>query len=323
MRPQADDILLFLEVVRHGSYSAAAAALGVNHTTVSRRMTALEKAVGGALLSRAAGTWEPTELGRRYVEAGESIERAITPLEHAVASGHVTGLVRTVVPDAFGAAIMSRVAVMLNRDHPGIQVEMINSTRQASLHSTGEDFLVTVGRVELPRRESLRFADYRLGLYASRDYLAAHGRPVTLAQVATHPLVYYVESAQDVSALDFRGGPLLGMRQAVSATSSLVHVGLTRAGAGIGLLPRFLADSYPDLVRVLPEEIDFLATYWASARPEALRRPAVRVVLAALNQVLEAMRPTLNPAELPRAARNGHPERVGVGHGPRPGRGLS
>lgn len=297
MRTHADDVLLFLEVVRQGSYSAAADALEINHTTVARRITALETAVGGALLSRASGRWEPTQLGDAYVQAAEAIERALTDVASTGHSEHrLSGLVRALVPDAFGATVMSAAAADLSRRAPGIELELVLLTRPIRPSASGEDFRVVVGKPSVPRQESIPIAEYALGLYASQAYLAKHwiSEP---GQLGEHPLIYYVDSLQDVSALDFAavGSPL--MRRSVSATSSLIHVQATLRGAGVGLLPCFVADQEEGLVRLFPEQYDLSAEYWVLARREALRRPVVAAVLSSMFDAVESTIPGLTPLQ--------------------------
>ncbi len=79
-RPSADDLLVLLAVGRSGRFVSAADELGLNHTTISRRIAALEQTLGGRVLARAAGGWELTDLGRAALAAGESIESAVRSL---------------------------------------------------------------------------------------------------------------------------------------------------------------------------------------------------------------------------------------------------
>lgn len=79
-QPNPDDLLVMLAVARLGKFSAAADALGVNSTTASRRIAALEKAMGGRVLVRGSGGWELTELGRGALVVAEEIERSLQQL---------------------------------------------------------------------------------------------------------------------------------------------------------------------------------------------------------------------------------------------------
>ncbi|MFW3386353.1 UNVERIFIED_CONTAM: LysR family transcriptional regulator [Kocuria sp. CPCC 205274] len=291
----ADDLLLLLAVVRHGSYAGAAADLGLSHTTVSRRMAALEKTVGARLLVRTGEMWEPSELGRKFVAAGEEIEAALgsLPLGAGGRGNTVNGVVRALAPDGFGGVVMGAAMRRLIEEHPGVRLEMINAARRAQTNPVGIDLEVVVGRPEVSRKEAFHLADYSLGVYASRDYLAAHPAIRTPDQVQEHPLIYFVDSMQDVAELDIPRRRFPRMRQGVGATSSVVHVELTRAGAGVGLLPCYLAERAGDLVRLFPQELWFPVEYWVVSRADLLRRPAVRAVMTAIRAAVADMKDEL------------------------------
>ncbi|MGX5357216.1 LysR family transcriptional regulator [Kocuria sp. KH4] len=299
----ADDLLLLLAVVRHGSYTGAAAELGLSHTTVSRRVAGLERAVGARLLVRSGDMWEPSELGRKFVAAGEEIEHAVDalPLGQGGRGHSVSGVVRALAPDGFGGVVMGAAMRHVVQEHPGVRLEMINAARRAQTNPVGIDLEVVVGRPEVSRKEAFHLADYSLGVYAARDYLAAHPPLRTPEQVQDHPLVYFVDSMQDVAELDIPRRRFPRMRQGVGATSSVVHVELTRAGAGIGLLPCYLAERVPELVRLFPEELWFPVEYWVVSRADLLRRPAVQAVMTAVRAAVAELREELVAAPGPRA----------------------
>lgn len=293
-----DNLLLLLSVVRHGSYLGAGAALGISHTTVSRRIAALEKSAGARLLVRSGEVWEPTELGREFVSAGEDIELALgsLALDSGGVGGSVRGVVRVLVPEGFGGVVVGAAIRRLSETHPGVRLEMINAARRARTNLVGIDFEVVVGRPEVSRNEAFHLADYTLGMYASRSYLETHEAITEPDQVQDHPLLYFVESMQDVPELTDPVSYFPRMRQSVGATSSMVHVELTRAGAGIGLLPCFMAERASDLVRLFPRELTFPVSYWVVSRPDLLRRPAVQAVMSALRAAVHDMKDELAAA---------------------------
>jgi DNA-binding transcriptional LysR family regulator len=119
-------------------------------------------------------------------------------------------------------------------------------------------------------------------MYASRGYLADRGTPGSVRELLAHPLVYFVDSMLQVDDLDAPRRLVPTMRDSISSTNVFVHVEATRAGAGIGFLPCFMADRHPDLVRLLPTEFAEQLTYWMVLRTESLRQPAVAAVADAL-----------------------------------------
>ncbi|WP_157117605.1 LysR family transcriptional regulator [Nocardia vaccinii] len=290
-RPSADDLLVLLAVARSGRFVSAAEELGLNHTTISRRIAALEQTLGGRVLTRVAGGWELTELGREALAAAEAVDSAVRSLS-ADADGDriLEGVVRLSATDGFSAYIAAPSAARVQRRHPKIAVEIIATTRRASIQRSGLDIEVVVGRPNVRRAEAIPLGDYCLGLYGSRDYLAAHGIPRTLDDLTNYSLVYFIDSMLQVDDLDLASSFAPTMRESVTSTNVFVHVEATRASAGLGLLPCFMADRHSDLVRVLPDKADVRLTYWLVARAETLRRPEVSAVLQALRATVAEQR---------------------------------
>ena len=287
--PDPHDLLVLLAVSRSGRFTTAATALGLNHTTVARRIAALETALGGRVLARATGGWELSDLGRRAVRAAEEVESAVALLQEPDAASALTGVVRMSATDGFSAYVAAPAVADLQRGNPLLQVELVTVTRRALQQRSGLDIEIVVGRPQVHRAEAVQLAEYTLGMYASRQYLAEHGAPADLAELAEHPLVYFIDSMLLVDDLDAPRRLVPSMRDSLTSTNVFVHVEATRAGAGIGLLPCFAADRHPDLVRLLPREVAERLPYWMVVRPESLTRPAVAAVVAALRQRLAAM----------------------------------
>ncbi|MDR6687314.1 DNA-binding transcriptional LysR family regulator [Arthrobacter sp. 1088] len=294
MNPNPDDLLILLAVSRSGKFTTAAQALGLNHTTVSRRIAALEKALGGRVLARAAGGWEVTELGAEAVLVAERIETAVGALGPSDgAPDPITGVVRMTATDGFSAYIAAPAVARLRRDHPGLSVEIVTVTRRALQQRSGLDIEVVVGTPQVHRAEAIRLGEYRLGMYASRAYLAANGTPRTIEELTQHQLVYFVDSMLQVDDLDAPRRLVPSMRDGLSSTNVFVHVEATRAGAGVGFLPCFMADRHADLVRLLPADFAELLPYWMVLRPDSMRRPAVAAVVQALREETERRREEL------------------------------
>ena len=293
-RPSADDLLILLAVGRTGRYTNAADELGLNHTTVSRRIAALEQAMGGRVLARVAGGWELTDLGREALTAAEAVESAVRSLStEAGGRRALEGLVRISATDGFSAYIAAPAAAAVQRDHPKVAVEIVAATRRASQQRSGLDVEIVVGEPTVHRAKALRLGDYCLGLYGSHDYLAEHGSPANVADLQRFPLVYFIDSMLQVDDLDLAPSFAPAMRESVTSTNVFVHVEATRASAGLGLLPCFMADRHPDLIRVLAAEVSIRLTYWLVTRAETLRRPEVAAIVDAINDRMADQRETL------------------------------
>ncbi len=291
--PSADDLLVLLAVGRSGRYVTAAQELGINHTTIARRIGALERSLGGRLLARVAGGWELTDLGRDALVAAEAVESAVRSLGSAEGGRALEGVVRMSATDGFSAYVAAPAAAAVRKQHAGVAVEIVAATRRATQQRSGLDIEVVVGEPQVHRAEAFRLGDYRLGLYGSLDYLAEHGTPTSQGELARHALVYFIDSMLRVDDLDLARTFAPAMRESVTSTNVFVHVEATRAAAGLGLLPCFMADRHADLVRVLPDDVAVQLAYWLVIRPETLRRPEVAAVVDAIRTRMKDQRDVL------------------------------
>lgn len=289
-----NDLLVLLAVSRTAKFTTAAHTLGMTHTTVSRRIAALEKSLGGRVLARSEDGWELTELGQRAVVVAEQMETAVAELGNTgQGPDAVTGVVRMTATDGFSAYIASPAVAKLRRRHPGLSVEIVTVTRQALQQRSGLDIEVVVGEPRVHRAEAMKLGDYELGLYAARDYLTENGAPATVDDLSEHRLVYFVDSMLQVDDLDAPRRLFPEMKDALTSTNVFVHVEATRAGAGIGFLPCFMADLHPDLVRLFPDTVAERLPYWMVLRPDSMRRPAIAALVQALKDQMHAHRNAL------------------------------
>ncbi len=296
-----NDLLVLLAVSRTAKFTTAAHNLGLTHSTVSRRIAALEKSLGGRVLARSDDGWELTDLGERAVAVAEQMETAVAELESPGQGPEtVSGVVRMTATDGFSAYVASPAVAKLRRRHPGLSVEIVTVTRQALQQRSGLDIEVVVGEPRVHRAEAIELGDYELGLYASRDYLAANGTPASVEEVSDHRLVYFVDSMLQVDDLDAPRRLFPEMKDALTSTNVFVHVEATRAGAGIGFLPCFMADRHPDLVRLFPESVAERLPYWMVLRPDSMRRPAIAAVVQGLKDEMLAHQAALEGRKLPR-----------------------
>ncbi|QNA94005.1 MULTISPECIES: LysR family transcriptional regulator [unclassified Microbacterium] len=296
LRPRADDLLVLLAVARTGRYTSAAVHLGLDHTTVARRIAALEGALGGRVLAQSPAGWELTDLGRSAAESAGRIEAALSQLDgsDADAPDPISGVIRMSATDGFSAYIAAPAVAELRLTHPRLTVEIVAATRRAAEHRAGLDLEVVVGAPQTSRAQAVKLGTYTLGMYAARDYLERTGTPATREELEQHRLVYFVDSMLQVDALDLPRRLVPHMQDGLTSTNVFVHVEATRAGAGIGLLPCFAADRHDDLVRLLPSVFAEKLPYYLVARPESLRLPAVAALAEALHARTRASKALLD-----------------------------
>ncbi|MER6363549.1 LysR family transcriptional regulator [Kitasatospora sp. NPDC001527] len=284
-RLRADDLRHLLAVARTGRLVTAADALGVDHTTVSRRIAALERSLGVRLIERGTEGWALTDAGKAVCESARAVEDALVRAVDAVSAQDAPslhGTVRVSAPDGFGTVFATPALARVRRRHPRLQAELITATRELPLRPAGFDLALTIGGPPRGRLVTEHLTDYALGLYAADEYLARCGAPGTVAELREHPLVFYIESMLQVGDLDIERH-LPGVTPAFASTNVFAQVEATRLGAGVGVLPAFLAER-AGLTRLLAEEVDIRLPITLAVRREAVTQPAVRAVRDALHQ---------------------------------------
>ncbi|WP_068317003.1 LysR family transcriptional regulator [Polycladidibacter hongkongensis] len=250
-----DDTRIFLAVARSGQILAAAGRLQLNHATVARRVSALEDALGVKLLVRQPSGSQLTDAGQRFFEAAERMEAEMAAAQASIGTSdmELAGTVRIGAPDGFAVAFLAKHLGALRAEHSALNLQLVPMHRSFSLSKREADIAVMVGPPEQGRLISRRLVDYRLGLYAAQCYLSGRPKPETAQDLSLHNLVGYVEDLVYSPALDYAGEFWRGWRSSLEFASALAQYEAVAAGAGIGILHRFIAINDRSLVPVLPQ----------------------------------------------------------------------
>ncbi|MBS0608870.1 MAG: LysR family transcriptional regulator [Proteobacteria bacterium] len=284
-----DNLRYFLELARTGTLAAAARRAGVEHTTVARRIQTLEKQMGAPLFAREAAGHRLTEAGRQLLPAVEAMETAWLGVERASPANSptagATGLVRVGVSEGFGTQILAPHLARLTQRHPHLSIDLLALPRMLHLSRREADIVISLER---PKRGSVivtRLADYRLYLYGQREYLARRPLVARREDLRHHDFISYVDDLLFTKELQFIDQLFPPERFALRSTSITAQYEAVRAGAGLAVLPAFLADRAPILARVLPHEAEFTRTFWMSMPAEAKHLARMQAVWAFLKEV--------------------------------------
>jgi DNA-binding transcriptional LysR family regulator len=293
----------FLGVLKEGSLSGAARALGVAQPTIGRHVAALEKALRLALFTRSPTGLLPTEAALALRPHAEAMESTAAALERAAASqgDGIRGVVRITASDMIGVEVLPPIVGRLHDEHPQLKIELVLTNRVQDLLRREADIAV---RMTLPRQEALiarRIGQIELGLHATQQYLARRGVPKSIADLEQHSIIgfdqpnAFIRSA--AKSLAHRSsdraageGPLSGgalltySRELFSLRSDndLAQLAMIRCGAGIGMCQVPVARRDAALVRVLPRQISLQLETWITMHEDLRNRPGCRVTFEAL-----------------------------------------
>jgi DNA-binding transcriptional LysR family regulator len=254
-----NDPRLVLAVHRAGTLAAAAGALGFDHSTVFRRLNALEKRLGVRLFERLpGGSYQATPAGAQMAAAAERMEDEALSLERDIAGRdhRLSGRLRVTSSETLAASLLTRHLAVFRETHPGIVIELVIDNRILSLSRHEADIALRPVR---PREGDLwgrKLAEVGWTLYAASSVLKRVGLAISAAEnTARFPLIGWEDAMTGVKAADWFARTVPDSAF-VYRTNSLVNQ-LTAAKAGIGaaLLPCYLGDGQPGLARVLADPI--------------------------------------------------------------------
>jgi len=274
-----DDVRMFLAVARTGQLLAASRRLGVNHATLSRRVSALEESLKTRLLVRRTNGCELTAEGEIFLRAAERMETEMLAAQASVGriDTAVAGTVRIGAPDGFGVSFLAPRLGRLTARHPELRIQLVPVPRSFSLSQREADIAITLERPETGRLVSAKLTDYTLGLYASRAYLNENGTPRTVEDLKDHRRIGYVEDLIFTASLNFTGEIMRSWDAGFEISSATGQTEAVRSGAGIGILHDYIARQHGELVRVLPDTA-IRRAYWTTWHESARDLVRVRTV---------------------------------------------
>jgi DNA-binding transcriptional LysR family regulator len=258
-----DDLRFFLAVARAGRLTAAARQLEADHTTVSRRISALEASLKAKLFERSPQGYTLTEQGERLLKHAETMETQALAVASELGGADLalSGTVRIGAPDGIGTYFLAPELGALAERHPGLTLQLVALPRTFSLSKREADIAVTLEQPTEGRLVSRKLTDYRLRLYASKDYLARHGPVTELGDLTGKTLVTYVADLLYSPVLDYFAGLEKYTARRFECASVVAQAEAVRAGIGIGILHDYAVRQFPELEVVLPE-VSYLRTYW-------------------------------------------------------------
>ncbi|XHR98820.1 LysR family transcriptional regulator [Sphingomonas sp. DBB INV C78] len=277
-----NDLRYFLAVARTGSTLAAGRELRVSQTTAARRVAALEQALELTLFDRRQAGYVLTPAGQALVAQAEAVEAAAGALAEAAASQgrDASGTVRLTMQELYAVTVLAPILRDLHAAHPGIRIELDTSDQVRDLATGGAD--VALRSADRPTGGGLvgrRVGDDMWTVYCSRDYAAQHGRPSRRKDLHDHPFiggggpgVWRVYRAW----LERNG---LEDKVAMHHDSETGLLSAIRSGIGLAVLPCFMAEGEPDLVRCLDPMPGEMRGLWLLTHERLRHTPRVRVVM--------------------------------------------
>jgi DNA-binding transcriptional LysR family regulator len=249
----------FVRVAELGNLSAAARDLGLTQPAVSQQIAGLEQQLGAKLLFRSTRAVTLTDAGAGYYQQIKPILAAVNDAEEALhgLNQKLHGPLRIHAPTGFGQQHLTPLVIAFQQQHPALNIELLLDDRRADVISEGVDVAIRFGELNAPGIVSRRLGGLQRLLVASPEYLARHGTPQTLAELATHSHVRYsgLSDGDSLTLIGPQGAEMVNLRPVFRANNTFSLLAAIEAGLGIGGAQRPLIGrqlSTGTLVPVLP-----------------------------------------------------------------------
>ncbi|HAT33270.1 MAG TPA: LysR family transcriptional regulator [Janthinobacterium sp.] len=283
---QWDDIRFFLALARETSLSAAARALAVEHSTVARRVEALEHSLGLRLFDRLPRGWRLTAEGESLsLQARRVEDEALAFGRAALGVADLRGTVRISAPPVLASHFLTPLLAPLRARWPGIDLELIGETRAANLSRREADLALRLSRPSAPGLLARAIGELGFGLYATPAWLRR----------AEHEWEFlgYEDSMraapQELWLEKFARGRPFALRSNDLAT---LHQG-ARVGLGLALLPHFLGAGDAALARAPGVDGPAPRKLWLVLHPDLRRSPRVSAVADAIADLVREQKSRL------------------------------
>ena len=295
-----DDIQYFLAIVRHGSLQAAADVLGVNQSTVFRRLRALENYLDARIFDhRHRGHYELTPAGETLKMYAYQIENAMLNVENQVRGKDLklSGLIRVATAEDIATSLLPSYLNQFERAHPEITIELLTDNRYYSLSRNEADVAIRPGySTDEDRVIAKRVCRSCLGLYANDEYLDRFGIPESREAFTGHRLIEWrkdlIRDKYAAEIFTWFGGP-----HRYGGNSMGVIRALAAEGLGIGILPEFYGDDYPNLKRILPDLRIDSGHIWLLHHSEMRHSARVRAFIEFMTTALRS-EPKIQPVKI-------------------------
>jgi molybdate transport repressor ModE-like protein len=281
-----DDLRIFLDVARVGSLTQAARALKVDHSTVSRRLTRLEHAIGATLFKRGRGGVTLTEMGLAVMRRAEELAAGIRHLRADVSGSTAAGLVRLATMEGIASLWLTPRLHALQARAPDVQLELVTSSQQVRVNRREADLFLSFFRPTGRNLISSQLGGFTTHLWASPEYLRRAGAPKSADDLGRHSFVGYIEEFVLLDAVRWLEELVPDPRLVFTSNSMISQLGAARGGLGIVCLPSFSGADQVGLVKVLPNTLMGRRELWLTAHSDLAGSPRIKAVTDTLQDLI-------------------------------------
>lgn len=280
------DLRFVLETVRHGGITNAARSLGVNHATVSRRISAAEKACGARLFDRLPTGYRATAAGLEVAKSAEKIEAETQDLNSKISAldTALTGQLTFTAPELIVRQILGPLLAEFQKQYPAIELKLIASTAEVSLSKRAADVAINVSNTPHQSLIGTKVSGQKCGAFIAKSTLE------TLASDRSEPINWVQFSHRNgipAEVTDAWPNPV----ETITLNDMTAAHGLVRSGLGATIMPCFLGDTDPELTRLPGVPLMPYIDIWVLTHSDLKHVPRISAFTRFMSDKLRTLRP--------------------------------
>jgi DNA-binding transcriptional LysR family regulator len=283
-----DDLKVFLAVARLGNLSKAGRALGIDHATVGRRISALEFALETPVFESDRAGYRLNAQGRDMLAHVEAVEASVLTMGDTLEGNDPdpTGSVRVATMEGIATLYLSEQFADLKRHQPDITIELVTSSFDVRVSQREADLFIGFFEPRGANIQMERIGEFPLYLYAHPSYLAEHGEPTNVEDLKRHRFATYVPDMIRLDAVRWLDEVVAEPIVAFRSSSMLSQMFAAASGVGIVMLPSFAHAERFGLREILVGKVDVRRSVWLSSHLYLRRVPRIRRVAAFLAEAV-------------------------------------
>lgn len=270
----------FLAVMREGSLSGAARALGMTQPSLGRHMRELEETLGVSLFARSPQGLSPTDLAHELVPHAQAMASASSALRRAATTRQdtIAGVVRITASEVIGAEVLPPMLAAFRQQHPGIVIELSLSNQAEDLLRRDADIAIRMVRPTQDALVARHVGKITLSFFAHKRYIEANGRPRTMADLTKHALIGFDHETPYIRSMRPAGLPYTREHFALRTDSDLAALAAIRAGYGIGVCQTGIGRRDPALVQLFADSFTLNMDTWVVMHEDLRRSTRTRAL---------------------------------------------
>ncbi len=276
-----NDLKYFLEVARSRRLLSASKKLGVNHTTVSRRISALEQALETKLFEQDSAGFRLTRVGEMLMPLAQQLEDTALMARERVkgADPTLSGTLRIGAPDGLGNLFLARWLPEFLQQHAELNLQLVPVPQELNILKREVDIAISLEPSSHRDVICRKITDYRLFLYASKSYIEERELDIeSVDSIRTGAFSGYIPDILYSEQLNFNQHIGSALNERFQGATVMSQYQYLASGGGFGVLPYFMACQDDRLIQVMPERFGFLRSYWLLIPGELHRRANIRAL---------------------------------------------